>query len=162
VRRRKQEFKSEDPYTKLGGVRRPGERHGQPLLSVSFRILFHSLLHASPNLVTFYFLCIWKSRVSLFSLCLRSSFISRILFTRSLLLYAHLLFFSSQRVHLQIFMWILFLDLILFCTILTLALIWSSAHFMYSTYIYTLYLRLNHLGKKKLWSCWWDIILLRL
>jgi hypothetical protein len=48
-----------------------GVRYIQLLFSVSFRILCHSLLHAPPNLVNFYFLCIWKSRVSLFSLYLR-------------------------------------------------------------------------------------------
>lgn len=127
---------------------RGGVRHIQLLLSISFRILCHSLLHAPPNLVNFYFLCIWKRRVSLFSLYLRSISSSRILFRRSLFLYAHLLFlFPNVYISLQIFMWILFLDLILFCRISSLALIWSFVHFVYIRVIYIFYLHLNQLGK---------------
>jgi hypothetical protein len=50
-------------------------------------------------------------------------------------------------ISLQIFMWILFLDLILFCRISSLALIWSFVHFVYIKVIYIFYLQLNQLGK---------------
>ena len=84
-----------------------------------------------------YFLCIYGSTSS-----------SRILFRRSLFLYAHLSFLSPNvYISLQIFIRILFLELILFFRIASLALIWSFAHFMYIRVIYIFYLQLNQLGK---------------
>jgi hypothetical protein len=50
-------------------------------------------------------------------------------------------------ISLQIFMYILFLELILFRRISSLALIWGFAHFMYIRDIYTFYLQLNQLRK---------------
>ena len=98
--------------------------------------------------MNFYFLYIWKSRVSLFSLYLRSTSSSRIIFRRSLFLYAHLFFLSPNvYISLQIFMRMLFLELILFFRISSLALVWSFAHFMYIRVIYIFYLQLNQLGK---------------
>lgn len=143
MRRKKQKFQSEYPCTKFGSVGRGCTIYTALILYLIPNSLPFSFTRA-PNLANFYFLCIWKSRVSLFSLYLRSTSSSRILFRRSLFLYAHLFFLSPNvYISLQIFMRILFQKLILFFGISSLALNWSFVHFMYIRIIYIFYLQLN-------------------